>query len=184
MRFRGLYPSGAFLLVFVGVAYGLLLRGGVPHSGNGHAPEPREWVYLSDPEYGAGFHPFERGQLLAQLVDRGLPQLSGQLSEGCKQIVLEPGTEIHFRTGAGSEERSCSVSPVPERCRYLLGMPLNVNRAGAEELGLLPGIGPRLAERIIEARESIGRFSTPEELLQVPGIGEKVLEKMRGRICY
>lgn len=184
IRYRGIYPSAVFLLVLLGLAYGLLIRGAVPSGRDGQAAQPREWVYLIDPEYGAGFHSFARGQLLGQLVARELPQLSDQLPEGCRQIVLEPGTRIHFRIGGGTQERNCSVSPVSERCRYLLGIPLNVNRAGAEELVLLPGVGPALAERILELRESIGGFSSPDDILRVPGIGRKVLKKMQGRIRY
>jgi competence ComEA-like helix-hairpin-helix protein len=184
MTWRGLYPSAAFLLVLLVATYGLLIRDSVLLGGSRGAPEPRQWVYLSDPEHGAGFHSFEPGQLLVQLVDRRLPQLSDQLSDGCEQIVLAPGTRIDLQIGGGAEERICSVLPVSERCRYLLGMPLNVNRAGAEELVLLPGIGPRLAERIIETRRSAGGFSSPDDILQVRGIGEKVLQKMQGRICY
>jgi competence ComEA-like helix-hairpin-helix protein len=121
---------------------------------------------------------------LGQVVEREFPQLSRRLSDRCRQIALEPGIRIDFRLGAGRKERICSVSTVSERCRYLLGMSLNVNRAGPDALVLLPGIGPRLAERIIRVRESVGPFSSPEELLRVPGIGRKILRKMQGRIRF
>jgi competence protein ComEA len=65
-----------------------------------------------------------------------------------------------------------------------MGMPVNVNRAAEQELELLPGIGPQLARRIVQVRESIGLFSSPEEFLRVPGIGKKLVEKMRGRVCF
>ena len=41
----------------------------------------------------------------------------------------------------------------------------------------MPGIGPVLAQRIVDARQSIP-FTAPEDLLQVEGIGEKTLEKI------
>jgi competence protein ComEA len=56
---------------------------------------------------------------------------------------------------------------------------VNVNRASAEELERLPGVGPVLAERILELRRQRGRFSSVEELLEVRGIGPKKLEDMR-----
>lgn len=56
---------------------------------------------------------------------------------------------------------------------------VNVNRASAEELERLPGIGPVLAERILEFRRQRGRFSSVEELLEVRGIGHKKLEELR-----
>jgi len=52
---------------------------------------------------------------------------------------------------------------------------INLNTATAAELELLPGIGPKTAERIIELRETRGRFNTIDELLEVKGIGEKKL---------
>ena len=53
--------------------------------------------------------------------------------------------------------------------------PVDVNTASLEELDTLPGIGPALAERIIEYREEHGPFEAPEDLLEVKGIGESVL---------
>ncbi len=59
---------------------------------------------------------------------------------------------------------------------------VSINQAGAEELDTLPGIGPALAQAILEYREENGGFSTLEELMEVPGIGEKVFSKLRDRI--
>lgn len=56
---------------------------------------------------------------------------------------------------------------------------LDLNRASAEELQRLPGIGEVLARRVVEARTSRGSFSAIEELLEVKGIGEKKLERLR-----
>lgn len=54
--------------------------------------------------------------------------------------------------------------------------PLDINSATQSELTALPGIGETLALRILEYRNSHGRFSAPEELLNVPGIGIGKLE--------
>ena len=56
--------------------------------------------------------------------------------------------------------------------------PININTATAEALDLLPGIGPVLAKAIIDYRTEYGPFSTPEDLLNVDGIGPKILAKI------
>ena len=61
--------------------------------------------------------------------------------------------------------------------------PLNLNEATAEELMELPGIGPKLADRILDYRAVKGPFTSVEDLLEVSGIGEKTLEEFRSRIC-
>ena len=55
---------------------------------------------------------------------------------------------------------------------------VNINTAGAEQLQLLPRVGPALANRIIEFRESNGLFKTVDELVAVKGIGETSLAKL------
>ena len=52
---------------------------------------------------------------------------------------------------------------------------INLNTADAEALQYIPGIGPSRAADIIRLREEKGEFNAVEELLQVPGIGEKTL---------
>lgn len=59
---------------------------------------------------------------------------------------------------------------------------VNINTAGVEELDGLPGIGPVLAQRIVDWREENGAFSAPEDLLQVEGIGRATLENLENCI--
>ena len=55
---------------------------------------------------------------------------------------------------------------------------VRINSASAGELQQLPGIGPALAQRIVETRNN-GRFTSAEDLLRVPGIGKAKLAKLR-----
>ena len=57
-------------------------------------------------------------------------------------------------------------------------MRLDLNNATAEELTMLPGIGPAFAERIVEFRRERGRISSLEELREISGIGPARLEAM------
>lgn len=56
---------------------------------------------------------------------------------------------------------------------------IDPNRATAQELEALPGIGPALAGRIVEWRARHGPFRTAADLEKVPGIGPALLERLR-----
>lgn len=56
---------------------------------------------------------------------------------------------------------------------------VDVNTAGCPELMQLPDIGPTLAHRIVESRETEGPFSSVDDLRRVRGIGPKKLEHIR-----
>lgn len=56
---------------------------------------------------------------------------------------------------------------------------IDLNTADEIELQKLPGVGPVLAGRIVAHRESVGRFESVEDLLDVPGIGETRLVSIR-----
>ena len=77
-----------------------------------------------------------------------------------------------------------SVSPqLPvERSTPSDGPRININTATSQELQSIRGIGPAMARRIIEYRQTSGGFSTVDDLTNVKGIGEKTLEKLRGSV--
>lgn len=50
---------------------------------------------------------------------------------------------------------------------------VNVNTASVEQLTTLPGVGPKLAARIVEHRQKSGAFRSTQELMNIKGIGEK-----------
>jgi competence protein ComEA len=56
---------------------------------------------------------------------------------------------------------------------------LDLNRASAEDLESLPGIGAVLAQRVIAYRKSVGRFQAVEELREVKGIGVKKFDRIK-----
>ena len=62
------------------------------------------------------------------------------------------------------------------------GNKVNINTAGMEELIELDKIGPKYAERIIEYREKVAPFETPEDIMKVKGIGKKTYEANKDRI--
>lgn len=61
--------------------------------------------------------------------------------------------------------------------------PVNINTADAETLSrVLKGVGKSRAEAIVRYRDEFGPFMTPEDLLEVQGIGKSTLERNRQRI--
>jgi competence protein ComEA len=67
----------------------------------------------------------------------------------------------------------------PPSAQASAAAPLDINTATATQLEALPGIGPATAKRILEYREKNGSFKKIEELMNVPGIGEKSFLKLK-----
>lgn len=78
-----------------------------------------------------------------------------------------------------SQESSGEPAELPEAAQTSeITEMIDLNRATAEDLMTLPGIGEVLAERILEYRDVSGGFVNVEQLLEVSGIGEKTLEEL------
>ena len=60
---------------------------------------------------------------------------------------------------------------------------VNINTADEKELDTLPGIGPAMAQRIIEYRETEGAFQSIEDIKKIRGIGEAKFAKLKDKIC-
>ena len=71
-------------------------------------------------------------------------------------------------------QTTCPEPTTPET--VAVTFPIDINRADAEQLTALPGIGEVLAGRIVAYREENGSFLSTQELQNVEGIGEKRLE--------
>ena len=96
--------------------------------------------------------------------------LAAVLTDGQKIVVPE---KINLQTETG-------IQAMPNKQS---GGLVNINTADAGELDSLPGIGPALAERIVKYRESNGSFASLEDLMQVPGIGQKKWENLKDRLA-
>jgi competence ComEA-like helix-hairpin-helix protein len=71
------------------------------------------------------------------------------------------------------------VAAMPGAQLLTLGLPLDLNRATADDLDAIPGIGPALAKRIIDYRLARGPFKQIEDLREVSGIGPQNLQKLK-----
>ncbi len=98
-------------------------------------------------------------------------------------IILAIATSLLVLPVAGSIEAGSAMEAEgyarPAAARQEPQEPIDVNTASEEDLELIPGIGPAMAQRIIAWREQNGPFERIEDLLNVRGIGLKTLEKLR-----
>lgn len=103
----------------------------------------------------------------------GATNLAQKLSDG-EQIFVPTIEETQGATSAVSK----AAMPSSKRDGKI-----NINTASAEELQVLSGVGPALSGRIIDYRESKGRFSSIEDIKEVSGIGETRFENLKDKIC-
>lgn len=76
-----------------------------------------------------------------------------------------------------------SVEPMAAGRRLALGIPIDLNRSSQQDLVLVPGIGEKTAEKIFEHRSANGPFRKLDEMMLVKGIKEKRFEKLRKYFC-
>ena len=90
---------------------------------------------------------------------------------------------VTFLTGGLSTIAASRLHAAP-RADAQVSAPVivNINKAGAEELDKIRGVGPAMAKRIIEFRDQNGPFKTVDDLVQVRGIGGSKLQKIKDQI--
>jgi competence protein ComEA len=104
------------------------------------------------------------------------PLAGGQGGEGAPEETERQREEQ--RTAPPAVVATTSAIPTGARSQGKQGK-LDLNHATAEELQHLPGIGPVLAQRVIERRTAHGPFHTVDDLRDVKGIGKKRMDQLR-----
>ena len=106
------------------------------------------------------------------------PGLVAESLEGVKADILSGSGRVATMSPSSVPSSADQPSTAPASKRAPRGL-LDLNSATGQDLDALPGVGPKLAERIMEYRESVGVFHTLEELRAVKGIGKKTFERIR-----
>ncbi|NLI56294.1 ComEA family DNA-binding protein [bacterium] len=138
-----------------------------------------------------GVYEMENGDRVFQLIEKagGATEnadissinLSKKLTDGEKIIIFAKRNLIDSETTTSSSitqsDTSSSINSSTNKSNLI-----NINTASQKELEELPGIGPALAQKIIDYREKNGYFSTIEDIKKVSGIGDKRFEAIKDSI--
>jgi len=127
-------------------------------------------VQISGDRGAEGIYFLPAGTPLADALS--LAGTSGGLSQaGLDETLPENGIRLQL-----SPQGIVSKGDLTAATRLALDLPIDVNQASAEELEMVPGIGEKLAARIVEARQEVKAFESLSELTNIPGIKGKKLE--------
>ncbi|MBW1712499.1 MAG: helix-hairpin-helix domain-containing protein [Deltaproteobacteria bacterium] len=170
-RFSPIQEKGLILLLAL-VLIPVLARAGL-EAGWGK-PQPkalRVGLRFSGQVDLPGLHLFDRPPNLGQALQAAGGRLDGSQSLDVETLI----NGLWLKVVKGRLQ----VQPLPQGQRFLLGLPLDINAATAEELTLLPNLGPKRAGRIVAVRFKKGQFNHVNELLEVPGLGPTILARLK-----
>lgn len=135
-----------------------------------------------------GVYRLKDGARVAQAIDAagGLAPEADVTGLNRASKVVD-GQKIHVPT-VGEQQASIAEAGVDDGASASSGVSdatglVNINTASAAELQTLSGIGPSMAQSIIDERTKNGAFASVDDLMRVSGIGEKKLAKIKDSIC-
>ncbi|WP_174879223.1 helix-hairpin-helix domain-containing protein [Metabacillus niabensis] len=130
-----------------------------------------------------GVYEMESGSRVHDVIDEagGLVKEADELAVNLA-APLEDGMVIYIPRKGEIKENPYVLPTEQKTTQEGTNEKININLATLEELQTLPGIGPSKASSIIAYREENGPFSKIEDLLEVSGIGEKSLDKIKEEI--
>lgn len=147
------------------------ISAGVPLGDDGPG---RNFVEIAGDTRSSGIYFIEEGATVRDLLEKAqASSVIGNDGSLCKK--LENGAKVVIDSGS----RKIRVEKVSNAKRYALHKPMDLNTASEKELMLVPGVGEKTAQAIIEKRNSVGKFNIIDDLMEVPGIGFKKFDKFK-----
>jgi competence protein ComEA len=149
----------------------------------GQAPSPRAElvVQVAGEVRRPGVYSVAAGARVHEVVERagGLTRRADPAGVNLVAKVADGQQVIVPRRGAGAPPGAASAPGAASGGPGAAGPKISLGSATVEQLDAIDGIGPTLAQRIVEYRQENGGFSSIDELRQVDGIGEKRFESLR-----
>ncbi len=129
-------------------------------------------IHVAGEVHRPGVYELPFGSIVQDAIDAA-GGLSGEASHDRINLAakLEDGQQVYVPEVSESVPLSSNPAGSSEK--------ISINTASAPDLERLPGIGPVLAQRIVEYREQNGPYQRLEDLLEVEGIGPSKLESLR-----
>lgn len=138
-------------------------------------------VYVSGAVTDPGVQQMQPGDRVVDALDAaGGPTAEASLETINLARLLVDGEQIHVQSSAADPGANSQVGATPETPAPSC---IDLNNSSVTDLQTLVGIGPALAERIIQHRETNGPFTGKESLLEVSGIGPKIFAGLEADLC-
>jgi competence protein ComEA len=121
----------------------------------------------------AGIYFLPEGMTVEHVLDiAGIPKMTPRVKT--YGIGISSGSAL-----IATPQGEVNIGEMAAAKRLALGLPVDLNRISGEELSLVPGIGEKMADQIIQLRKDRGGFRDVVDLMALPGIKEKKLNGLK-----
>lgn len=166
------------------LAVPLLWKGhGVPRNGESvaflHYSAPMVMVRLRGDDVVSGVYRFSDGMDIAAVIKMTTPSLAAPIADVTIPTTLLQNGFIMDLPLRGRHHSDIRISAMTAGEKMLLGIPLHPDFMNMADWDCLPGIGPGLAQRIVNDRQKNGDFGSLQAVERVPGMGKVRISKIK-----
>jgi len=142
---------------------------------------PVGWLQITGSVRHHGIYSLSDIKMTNDVIQMAVPLCAIKLDQASLESVLKKqgAVRLDIACPAGRTRGLTTIEPLSGHQRLVLLGTLSVNSSTVDELCLVPGIGPVMAQRIVRHRQNNGDFRRFEDLLQIEGIAEKKLALLK-----